>query len=80
LNCNPTLSKTTISIPVPKITKESREKTAKTVRAMTENALKKMRDVESTALRKAKDNKKVSEDDVFNASEHVTKITTMLTS
>jgi ribosome recycling factor len=71
LNSNPTLEKTVISLPIAKITREHREKLSKTAKAKSEQAIKKIRDAESKALRKAKDNKSVSKDLIFNVSEHV---------
>lgn len=71
LNSNPKLEKTTISLPIAKITREHRETLSKTAKLKSELAIKKIRDVESKALRKAKENKTQSKDLVFNVSQHV---------
>ncbi len=71
LNSNPTLEKSVISLPIAKISREHREKLSKIAKAKSEQAIKKIRDAESKALRKAKENKSVSSDLVFNVSEHV---------
>ena len=73
LNTNPQLDKTTINLPIAKVTRESRETMAKNIKLKCETALKKMRDIESKALRKAKENKKVSSDLAFNVGQHVCK-------
>lgn len=71
LNSNASVEKTTISLPIPKITREHREKLTKSVKAKSELAIKKIRDVESKALRKAKENKKASKDLIFNVQQQV---------
>ena len=71
LNCNPQLDKTSINLPLPKVTREHRENLTKAIKTKCENAMKKLRDIESKALRKAKENKKVSKDLSFSAGEHV---------
>lgn len=71
LNLNPQLDKTSINLPLPKVTREHRENLTKAIKTKCENALKKLRDIEGKALRKAKENKKVSKDLAFNASEHI---------
>ena len=60
-----------ISLPIPKITREHRETLSKSAKAKSELAIKKIRDVESKALRKAKENKKASKDLIFNVQQQV---------
>ena len=71
LNTNPQLDKTTINLPIAKVTREGRESMAKNIKLKCEQALKKMRDIEGKALRKAKENKKVSSDLAFNVGQYV---------
>ena len=71
LNANPQCEKTTIYLPIAKITREHREAVSKTAKLKSEQAIKKIRDVESKALRKAKDAKHVSSDLIHSVSEHV---------
>jgi ribosome recycling factor len=71
LNPNPQLDKTTIYLPIAKITREHRETLSKTAKLKSEQTIKKIREIESKALRKAKDAKNVSKDLIFNVSEHV---------
>lgn len=71
LNSNPSLDKTTIYLPIAKITREHRETLSKTAKVKSEAAIKKIRDVESKALRKAKEHKKANKDLIFNVSQYV---------
>ena len=71
LNSNASVEKTTICLPIPKITREHRENLSKSVKAKSELAIKKIRDIESKALRKAKENKKASKDLIFNVQQQV---------
>lgn len=71
LHPNPQLDKTTIFLPIAKISREHREQMSKTAKAKCEQAIKKIRDAESKALRRAKDAKNVSSDLIFNVSQHV---------
>lgn len=71
MNVNPQLDKTTIYLPIAKVTREHRENMAKSAKLKCEQALKKMRDCEGKALRKAKDAKNVSKDLIFNVSNWV---------
>jgi len=71
LHPNPQLDKTTIYLPIAKVTREHREQMTKTAKLKCEQAIKKIRDAESKALRRAKDAKNVSTDLIFNVSQHV---------
>ena len=71
LNSNPSLDKTTIYLPISKITREHRESLSKTAKIKSEAAIKKIREVESKALRKAKEHKKANKDLIFNVSQYV---------
>ncbi len=71
LNSNPSLDKTTIYLPIAKITREHRETLSTTAKVKSEAAIKKIRDVESKALRKAKEHKKANKDLIFNVSQYV---------
>lgn len=72
LNTNPKLEgKTAINLSIPKVTRESREATAKNIRLKCAQVLKKMNDLEKNALKKASNNKKVSHDLVFNVSQYI---------
>lgn len=71
LNSNPQLDKSTIYLPIAKVTREHRENMTKSAKLKCEQALKKMREAESKALRKAKDAKHVSKDLIFNVSQWV---------
>ena len=71
LHSNPQMDKTSIYLTIPKITREYRENLSKTVKAKCEIAIKKIKDIESKAFRKAKDNKRVSTDLVYNVQQHV---------
>ena len=71
LNSNPQLDKTTIYLPIAKVTREHRENMTKSAKLKCEQALKKMREAETKALRKAKEAKHVSKDLIFNVSQWV---------
>ncbi|RNA18827.1 ribosome-recycling mitochondrial, partial [Brachionus plicatilis] len=71
LNINPQVDKTTIYVPVAKVTREHRENMTKSAKLKCEQALKKMRDAESKALKKAKDAKHVSKDLIFNVNQWI---------
>ena len=71
LNCNPQIDKTTINLPIPKVTREHRENLVKAIKAKYDSTMKRMRETEGKALRKAKENKKVSKDLSFNTGEYV---------
>lgn len=74
LNINPQLDKTTVYIPIAKVTREHRENMSKSAKLKCEQALKRMRDIESKALKKAKDAKHVSRDLIFAVSDWVIEI------
>ncbi|CAF0760326.1 unnamed protein product [Brachionus calyciflorus] len=71
LSVNPQLDKTTIYLPIAKVTREHRESMAKSVKLKCEQALKKMRDAEGKAMRKAKDAKHVSKDLIFGVNDWI---------
>ena len=71
LHLNPKLDQTTISLPIAKITREHRENLAKTIKLKCEQALKKIRDIENKASRKARESKKGSSDLIFNVGQYV---------
>jgi ribosome recycling factor len=71
LHSNPQINSTTISLPIAKVTREHRENLAKTVKAKCEQALKRMREIESKAARKVKESKSGHADLRFNVTQHV---------
>lgn len=71
LHLNPQLDKTTIFLPIAKVTREHREQVSKTAKSKCEQAIKKIREAESKAMRRAKDAKNVSTDLIFNVNQHV---------
>jgi ribosome recycling factor len=71
LHPNPQLDKTSIYLSIGRITREHREQMTKTAKLKCEQAIKKIKEAESKALRRAKEAKNVSSDLIFNVSQHV---------
>mmetsp|Transcript_10466 Transcript_10466/g.12058 ORF Transcript_10466/g.12058 Transcript_10466/m.12058 type:complete len:308 (-) Transcript_10466:375-1298(-) len=74
LNLNPSVDGSTIKVPIPKTTKESREETAKIARSARENTKRTVQSVRSDAnkiIKSCKGEAGVSEDSIFAAQEMI---------
>jgi ribosome recycling factor len=68
---NPQIDKTSVYIPIPKVTRDHREALAKTVKVRCEVHVKRMQENEKKLSRKVQDAKGLSNDLKFNTVEHV---------
>ncbi len=69
---NPQVEKTSIYIPIPKVTREHRENMSKTVKLKCEQHVKRMHEIEKKNVRKVQDATKSASNDLkFNTIEHV---------
>lgn len=71
LNLNPQQDGTTLYLPVPKVTKEHREMLAKGAKALYIKCRDSIKVIQSENLKKAKNQKGVSEDTIFNVSKQI---------
>ena len=70
---NPQTDKTSIYIPIPKVTREHRENMAKATKQRCETHVKRMHEAEKKAVRNVQDATKVSKNLIFNTIEHVSR-------